>query len=72
MTFTYSAYKLNLDGSLSHRENLGQAELDDWMDRVYGKFGSVQVVRDQTGMTVTYTDNGQAWEMIAGPQSVVA
>ena len=57
---TFTAYKLNLDGSLSHRVNLGHYELDEHMFSVYGKFANVKVVRDD-GKSVVYTDNGEEW-----------
>lgn len=62
---TFTAYKINLDGTLSHRENLGHSELDEYMSRVYGKFPSVKVVRDTDGKEVVYTDNGIEWEKVA-------
>ena len=55
---TYSAYKINLDGSLSNRENLNHDELDSWVDSVYGKFASIRVFVDNSDFFVNYTDNG--------------
>ena len=72
MLYTYSAFKLSLDGSLSHRENLNHDELDDWMARVYGKFASIQIRQDQTGKLITYTDNGESWEFISRVQGMPA
>lgn len=60
---TFSAYKLNLDGSLTHRENLNNLdELNAWMWKVYGKFATIQITCDQTGKSVIRTDNGKDWE----------
>lgn len=55
----YSAYTLNTDGSLSHRENLSNDELDVWMVSQYGKRATIQVVQDLTGRTVVFTDDGE-------------
>ncbi len=58
--FTFTASKINLDGSLSHTENLAFDELDEYMERTYGKFASIRVGRSD-GKVVFYTDNGQEW-----------
>lgn len=55
---TYSAYKVNLNGSLSNRENINHDELDSWINSVYGKFASIRVFVDLSGVFVDYTDNG--------------
>lgn len=60
---TYTVFKLNLDGSLSHKEHMNNLdEVNAWMAEVYGKFASIQIVRDQTGGFRRFTDNGVAWE----------
>lgn len=61
---TFTAHKVNLDGSLSHKECLNHDELDGWMADKYGKFATVQVSCDQTGKTIVYTDNGIWWERV--------
>lgn len=62
--FTFTAYQVRLDGSLSNRENLGNDELGDWMQAALGKFATVKVVCDQKNKAVTYTDKGGIWEII--------
>lgn len=62
---TYTAFKLNIDGSLSHKEILNNLdELNAWLADVYGKFASIHIVQDQTGKTRTMTDNGTEWVKI--------
>ena len=61
---TFTSYKVNLDGSLSHRENLSHDEVSEYMHRVYGKFATVKVVRDD-GNSIVYTDNGAEWEKVS-------
>jgi hypothetical protein len=62
--FTYTFFKLNLDGSKSHRENLNADELDGFLASVYGKFATVLVERSD-GKQVVYTDNGSEWVLAA-------
>ncbi len=62
--FSYSFFKLNLDGKKSHRENLNADELDWFMASVYGKYATVLVERSD-GKKVTYTDNGTEWVRVA-------
>ncbi len=62
---SFSTYKVNLDGSLSHRQNLGFEELDPWMNKIYGHFATIKVVCEQTGQEIIYTDNGQEWEIVS-------
>jgi len=62
---TYTANKLNLDGSLSHKELLNNIdEVNQWLVDFYGKYASIQITQDQTGKIRRYTDNGQAWELL--------
>lgn len=62
---TYTAFKLNIDGSLSHKELLDDiGQVNEWMVRVYGKFASVRIIQDQTGKVREYTDNGVDWERV--------
>ena len=59
---TYTAYKLNLNGGLSHRENLnGLDDLNAWLANVYGKFATVLIIQDQTGAARICTDDGEWW-----------
>lgn len=59
---TYTVHKLNLNGSLSHKQHLNNLdELNTWLVDVYGKFASIFVIQDQTGKTRTMTDNGTDW-----------
>lgn len=57
-TFTFN--KINMNGTLSHTENLSFSELDGFMLSAYGKFANVRVTRND-GKFVSYTDNGQEW-----------
>ena len=59
--FTFTVYKVEINGSLSNKEHLNHDELDSWMDAKYGKFATVLAVRDQDGTSVRYTDNGNSW-----------
>lgn len=56
--FTFTAYKVELNGTLSNKEHLNFDELDSWMESKHGKFAIVAIVRDQDAKRVTYTDNG--------------
>lgn len=63
--FTYTAHKVNLDGSLSCKELLDNVDgVNEWLATHYGKYATVQIVQDQTGKTRRWTDNGIAWESI--------
>ena len=62
--FTFTAFRLNLNGSLSHREELNnENELGDFLDRSYGVHANVIVVRSD-GNALTFTDNGEWFEII--------
>ncbi len=57
---SYTAYKVNMNGSLSNKEVLNNVdELNAWLVAVYGKFANVFVVQDQTGKSRHMTDNGE-------------
>ena len=44
---TYTGFKVNLDGTLSHKELLDNLdELNTWVEQV--KFGHILVIQDQT------------------------
>lgn len=59
----FSVFKVNLDGSLSNRENLSHEELDGYIASVYGKFATIKVVAS-SGKEVIYTDNGLSYEKV--------
>lgn len=65
-THSYTVYKKDLNsGKLSHKEHLdNSSELEDWMEKAYGKHVTILVRRDTDGNEVTYTDNGQKFEVI--------
>jgi len=56
-TRTFTAHRVLLDDSLTDAAFLGEFELDDWMDEMYGRAATVRVQRDD-GNTVIYTDDG--------------
>ena len=60
MHFTF--FKKNLDGTLSHRENLNNNELDAFLIENYGRFANI-LIRRSCGAEVHYTDNGVQWEV---------
>ena len=64
-TTCYTAFRVNLDGSLSDRANLdGLAEVNDWLAEVHGKHATVLVRRDDNGAYRKFTDTGVDWEII--------
>ena len=64
--FTYTAYKVCLDGSLTDRANLGGIdELNTWMEQKHGVHATVQVTQDQTGKVKLMTDNGESWTYVS-------
>ena len=59
------ASKVNLDGSLSHKEYLNSVdELNTWLAEKYGKFVTVRIESEKTGRIVTMTDDGTDWDTI--------
>ena len=59
------ASKVNLDGSLSHKEYLNSVdELNTWLAEKYGKFVTVRIESEKTGRIVTMTDDGTGWDTI--------
>jgi hypothetical protein len=66
MIATYTAHKINLDGTLSHKELLNNnEEMREWVSSAYGRFASIRIANDQTGEIRQFTDNGKTWERIA-------
>lgn len=59
----FSVFKVNLDGSLSNRENLSHNELDSYINSVYGKFATIKVIASN-GREVVYTDNGECYAKV--------
>ena len=57
---TFKASKVNLDGTQTTIDHLGQNELDGWMEFAFGKYATVRIDRND-GKHVTYTDNGIEW-----------
>ncbi len=65
MRDTYTVYKVELSGKLSNKEHMNSAdEVEEWLDKVYGKFATVKVVQDRTKHWVMYTDAGTRWERV--------
>tara|TARA_B100000508_G_scaffold16165_2_gene10867 strand:- start:1754 stop:2050 length:297 start_codon:yes stop_codon:yes gene_type:complete len=58
-------HKVNLDGSLSHKEYLNSVdELNTWLAEKYGKFVTVRIESEKTGKVIKMTDNGFDWEVL--------
>tara|TARA_R100000742_G_C4200308_1_gene29613 strand:- start:367 stop:567 length:201 start_codon:yes stop_codon:yes gene_type:complete len=57
--------KVNLDGSLSHKEYLNNVdELNTWLAEKYGKFATVIIQSENTGKVLIMTDNGSCWKTL--------
>ena len=57
--------KVNLDGSLSHKEYLNNVdELNTWLAEKYGKFATVRIESEKTGKVLILTDNGFNWKIL--------
>lgn len=67
----FSAYTLETDGSLSHRENLATSELDAWMLSQYGKRATIKVIEDLTGRSVVFTDDGEKFVVSCKTQEFI-
>ena len=64
---TFIVHKVNLDGSLSHKEYLNHLdELHTWLSEKYGKFATVKITSELSGKSAIYTDNGNDFEKIKG------
>ena len=60
----FEVFKVNLNGKLSHKENLNNLdELNTWMANVYGTFATVAIIKDG-GTKHIFTDNGLTWEKV--------
>ena len=57
--------KVNLDGSLSHKEYLNNVdELNTWLAEKDGKFATVRIESEKTGKVLIMTDNGFNWKIL--------
>ena len=66
MTHTYTVYRLNLNGSLSHKEHLNNLdELNNWIATSYGRHATILLKSDTTGKEILMTDNGEWFEKIS-------
>lgn len=62
----FTCFKLNLDGTISHKEILNSVdEVNTWIwDK---KYPTVKIYSDRTGISKVFTDNGQdQYEEIKG------
>jgi hypothetical protein len=62
---TYTAHRVNLNGSLASCERLNnQDEMLDWVARVYGKHANIQVRNDRTNEVRLFTDDGEKFVLV--------
>jgi hypothetical protein len=63
---TYTVYRINLNGLLSHKEYLNdKVEVADWMNDAIGKHANVRIENDKTGEIRQFTDYAGTWDRIA-------
>lgn len=63
---TYTVHRVLLDGSLTSKEHLNDAEeMREWVMAAYGRFAAIQVVNDLSGEVRIFTDNGDNWARVA-------
>ncbi|MCS5549895.1 MAG: hypothetical protein NZ811_00055 [Gammaproteobacteria bacterium] len=62
----YTAYKVNLDGTLTKKEHLNDMlEIDEWLWRMYDNgVATVRVQKDSTNQVVIFTDNGERYTRV--------
>ena len=61
----FIVYKVNLDESLSHKENLDSLdELNTWVADKYGEFATIKIIAVSLKRYVILTDNGKEFEKI--------
>jgi len=61
----FIVYKVNIDSSLSHKENLDSLdELNTWIADKYGKFATIKIIAVSLKAYVILTDNGKEFEKI--------
>ena len=65
MISSYKFYNVNLDASLSHKEQLSDTEITSFVyDIAYKKYPTIKVVQDVTKNYCVYTDNGSEYELV--------
>lgn len=63
---TYTVYRVNLNGTLSHKEHLNnKVEVADWMNAAIGKHAHVRIENDNTKEIREYNDYAGTWDRIA-------
>lgn len=63
---TYTVYRVNLDGKLSHKEHLNcKVELADWVENAMGKHAHIRVENDRTGEIREFQDYAGTWDRIS-------
>jgi hypothetical protein len=61
----FIVYKVNIDSSLSHKENLNSLdELNTWVADKYGEFATIKIIAVALKRYVIMTDNGKEFEKI--------
>ena len=61
----FIVYKVNIDSSLSHKENLDSLdELNTWIADKYGEFATIKIIAVSLKAYVILTDNGKEFEKI--------
>tara|TARA_R100001530_G_C4313021_1_gene153581 strand:+ start:76 stop:279 length:204 start_codon:yes stop_codon:yes gene_type:complete len=61
----FIVYKVNIDSSLSHKENLDSLdELNTWIADKYGEFATIKIIAVALKRYVILTDNGKEFEKI--------
>jgi len=61
----FIVYKVNIDSSLSHKENLDSLdELNTWIADKYGEFATIKIIAVALKRYVIMTDNGKEFEKI--------
>lgn len=61
----FIVYKVNIDSSLSHKENLDSLdELNTWIADKYGEFATIKIIAVALKAYVIMTDNGKEFEKI--------
>ena len=64
--FSYTFYQVGVKGELRNRENLNdQDEMFDFVNSVYGKYGKIAIINDQTGERREFMDDGAKWDRVA-------
>jgi len=61
----FTVFQIKVDGTKANKEHINKDEIDTWVADHYLKYATIQVTSDLTGVTKTYTDNGEWYEEIA-------